>query len=42
MVSVFRHGLCFVQLGQELAYIDHEGGAIWRGPYMDVGRISDL
>ena len=42
MVSVFRHGLCFVELEKDVAYIDHQGGVVWQGPYVDAGRISDL
>jgi len=42
MVGTFRHGLCFVELADEVAYVDHDGDVIWRGPYVDVGRISEL
>jgi hypothetical protein len=42
MVGTFRQGLCFVELPEELAYIDHLGSAVWRGPFVDVGRISEF
>ena len=43
MASIFRHGLCFVErTEEELGYINHEGHLIWRGPYVDAGRISEL
>ncbi len=42
IVSVFRHGLCFVELAEEVGYIDHQGEIVWRGAYVDAGRISEL
>lgn len=41
-VSKFTNGLCFAELADEIAYIDHSGELIWTGPYVDVGRISQL
>lgn len=42
MVATFRYGLCLVELTEELAYIDRNGTIIWHGPFVDVGRISQL
>lgn len=41
-VGRFRHRRCFVELVDEVAYIDPEGSVTWRGPYVDVGQISEL
>jgi hypothetical protein len=42
MVGTFRHGICLVELSEELAYIDHLGAVIWRGPFVDIGRVSEF
>src|SRR5215467_4645995 len=42
LVSDSRNGLCFVELVEEIGYIDHEGNLIWRAPYVDVGLLSRL
>ena len=42
MVSVFRHGLCFVKLENSVGYIDQQGRAVWQGGYVNAGRMSEL
>jgi WG containing repeat len=42
MVGKFRNGRCLVKLTEEIAYIDKTGNSVWKGPYVDVGRISEL
>ena len=41
-VGAFRQGLCLVESSETIAYIDHSGAIIWEGPYVDLGRISEL
>lgn len=42
IVGTFRKSLCLVALAEEIAYIDRAGSVVWRGPFVDVGRISEL
>jgi hypothetical protein len=40
--SRFRDGLSLVETEKEIQYIDMQGDVVWRGRWVELGRISEL